>query len=75
MNPNLAIYSYQFLRGHAHSLLTQAFPDKQTRYAWLLRNAPNSHMSRMSKVELVALIEKLKKLDAMKKPVNSEKMV
>ena len=63
MNPNLAIYSYQFLRGHVHSLLTQAFPDTQTRYAWLVRNAHNSHMSRLSKVELVALIKKLQKLD------------
>ena len=58
----LATHSFQFLRGKAHALLEELFPNPKKRYAWLKRNAPKSHMSELNKEQLITLINKLEKL-------------
>lgn len=54
-----ALNSYQVLRGKAHQLLEEKFPDRRIRYAWLTRNFPKVHMSQMNKEELHAVIAKI----------------
>jgi len=55
----LALWSYQYLRGKAHALLEARFPCKAKRYNWLSHNAPALHISQMTKEQIVALIKKL----------------
>jgi len=54
-----AINSYQLLRGKAHALLEEIFPNKVERYAWLKRYAPKMHMSKCTKKELEYVIDLL----------------
>ncbi|PIY95823.1 MAG: hypothetical protein COY66_05820 [Candidatus Kerfeldbacteria bacterium CG_4_10_14_0_8_um_filter_42_10] len=55
----LALSSFQYLRGKAHLLLEARFPNKLRRYSWLKKFAPAMHISQMNKEELVWLINKL----------------
>jgi len=55
---HLARQSLQFLRGKAHALAEEVFPDRRERYRWLVRNSPDIHMSRLSREQLLQLIAK-----------------
>ncbi|MEW6610676.1 MAG: hypothetical protein AB1352_03585 [Patescibacteria group bacterium] len=54
-----AANSYQLLRGKAHELLEEIFPNPAERYAWLKRYAPKMHMSKCTKEELEYIIKLL----------------
>jgi hypothetical protein len=58
----LAMQSCQLLRGKAHALLEEKFPEKKKRYRWLKRNSPKMHMSQMNREQLKTLISKLETL-------------
>lgn len=57
-----AANSYQILRGKAHALLEEIFPNPAERYAWLKRSAPKMHMSKCTKEELEEIIDLLEKV-------------
>ena len=58
----MVLGSLQFLRGKAHMLLAERFPEKKKRYAWLKRNSPGSvHMSELDREQLKEVISKLEK--------------
>ena len=59
---NLAKQSLQYLRGKAHALAEEKFPDRHLRYAWLKENAPNVHMSQLRREQLCVDYYKLEKM-------------
>ena len=61
-NADKAKKSFQILRGAAHRLLEEVFPEQHRRYAYLKHHAPKMHMSEMNKDQLMDLIRKLQAL-------------